>query len=115
MAYNLSDPDFLSDPTPVIAEMRSKGPLVKVKMPLIGTLWCTTTDEAARLLLKTPDLFVRDGGAAGGKPLAERFWWMPPFMRPLLMNMLAVDGADHARLRHLVETAFARTSIDEMR
>ena len=83
MVYRLNDPEFLADPAPVLAQMRAEGPLVQVKMPIIGTIWMTTTDAASRTLLKNPDLFRRDPGPITGKPLSRRFWWMPGFFKPL--------------------------------
>ena len=75
----------------------------------------TTTDAAARKLLKSPDLFARDPSKGTGKTLAQKYWFFPPFMRPLFQNMLAFDGAEHARLRGLVDQAFNKTSTEDMR
>lgn len=47
--------------------------------------------------------------------MAAVFWWVPPFVKPLLRNVSQVDGADHARLRRLVAGAFARREIEELR
>lgn len=114
MAYDLRNPEFLADPTPMIAQMRNEGPLVKVRLPILGKVWMTTTDQAARDLLKASDQFVRDN-KGNGKPLAQRYWWMPRTLRPLLSNLLAFDGAEHKRLRDLVSLAFSRSEIDDMR
>lgn len=115
MIYDLTDPEFLRDPSAQIAKMQGDGPLVRTKIPLLGKMWVTTTDQAARNLLKSPTVFVRDTSAATGQTMVERFWWLPRTIKPLLSNMLAVDGAKHARLRSLVDQAFARTQIDDMR
>ena len=115
MIHDLTSREFLTDPGPILARMRAEGPLVRTRLPLIGEIWLTTTDAGARTLLKSPDLFARNNVAAGGRSLAERFWWLPPFMKPLLTNMLAYDGAAHLRLRRLVDSAFARTEVEDMR
>ena len=112
MEHDLTSPGFLTDPGPTLAAMQAEGALVKRRIPLLGQIWCATTDAACRDLLKSPDLFRRDGG---GRPLARRYWWLPPFMKPLLANMLAADGADHARLRGLVDQAFARHTVADLR
>ena len=104
---------FLSDPSPVLARLRAGGPLARTRLPLFGELLLTTTDDAARELLKDAR-FSRDPAAAGGKPIQRYFWWMPPFMRPLMESMLAKDGDDHKRLRSLVDRAFSRHSIEDM-
>lgn len=112
--FDLRDRDFLADPAPVLAQMRAAGPLVRVRLPLMGDTWMTTTDAAARKLLKDTR-FRRDYQAVTGKPLTRKFWWMPGFMKPLMQNIILKDGKDHKRLRGLVDLAFARTTIDTMR
>jgi hypothetical protein len=47
MAYDLGTTEFLSAPAPLLAQMRAEGPLVRVKLPIIGLCWITTTDQAA--------------------------------------------------------------------
>ncbi len=115
MDYDLSSREFLADPAPTLAAMRAAGPLVQVKLPIIGQTWMTTTDHAARQLLKQPELFARDPQAGTGKTMAQKYWFFPPFMRPLFQNMLGKDGAEHRRLRGLVEKAFNKTHTDDMR
>lgn len=115
MAYDLSSPEFLANPAPQLQQMRNDAALVQVKLPIIGKTWLTTTDAAARLLLKSPDLFARDPTKGTGKSLAQKYWFFPPFMRPLFQNMLACDGPEHQRLRGLVDQAFTKTSTQDMR
>ena len=115
MAYDLSGSAFLKDPSPYLAQMRAEGPLVQIKLPIIGQCWMTTTDAAARALLKQPDLFGRDPTVGTGKSMAQKYWFLPRFMQPLFENMLAYDGPAHDRLRGLVEQAFKKTAIDDMR
>ncbi len=115
MGYDLSSPEFLINPTATLAQMRADAPLVQVKLPIVGPTWMTTTDQAARALLKNADVFARDPTIGTGKTLAQKYWFFPPFMRPLFQNMLGFDGDQHKRLRGLVDQAFARTSIEDMR
>ena len=115
MVYNLSSPEFLAEPSYQLGKMREDAPLVRVRLPIIGKTWVTTNDAAARHVLKSSDLFVRDPSRVAGQTLAQKYWYFPRFIKPLFQNMLAVDGADHKRLRGLVETAFARTSIDALK
>lgn len=105
---------FIRDPGPELARLRASGPLAKTRLPLFGDLLLTTDDNTARSLLKDPR-FSRDPAAAGRKPIQRFFWWMPAFMRPLMESMLAKDGGDHKRLRSLVDRAFSRHSIEDMR
>ncbi len=115
MIYRLTDPAFLDDPSTLLAQMRADGPLVQVKVPVLGAIWMTTTDAGARTLLKSPEVFRRDPEPITGRSLAQRFWWMPRSVSPLLNTMIAKDDPEHARLRRLVDQAFARTAIDDLR
>ncbi len=115
MVFQLNDPGFLANPAPQLAQMRAQGAAVRTYVPLIGTVWVTTTDAAARKVLKDPDRFAHDPTRAGRRTLAAHFWWLPRFLRPLLHNILSVDGAEHARLRGAVDAAFARQVTDAQR
>ncbi len=115
MVYRLTDPEFLNDPAAQLARMRADGPLVQVKVPLIGKTWVTTTDDAARKLLKSPEMFRRDPAPITGKSLARRFWWMPSAIKPMLNTMIVQDDPAHRRQRKLVELAFARATIEDLR
>lgn len=108
--FDISDPAFLADPGPSLAALRAAGPLAPIRLPLIGTVYATTTDAATRALLKDPR-FVRDPRGRG----PNAYWFLPRFMAPLMRNMLMTDGPEHARLRGLVSQAFARHSIEDMR
>lgn len=113
--YDLRDPDFLANPAPMLEKMRADGPLVRVKLPLLGELWFTTTYAGAREVLKDQEHFSRDPVAAGKKPMERMFWWMPRFMAPLMQNLVLKDGVEHKRLRSLVDQAFARSSIADLK
>lgn len=115
MAFNLQDPDFLRNPGPTLARLRDEGPLVSVKIPVLGRIWLTTSDATTREVLKDTDLFRRDPQAITGKTMLQTFWWMPKTMAPLMQNLVVRDDPDHKRLRRLVEQAFARQTIEDMR
>ena len=103
------------DPGPALAALRARGPLARVRVPLVGRVWVTTTDEAARAVLKDTERFARDTRAVTGKGLAQSHWWLPRRLAPLTESLIAKDGAEHRRLRGLVERAFARTAVDDLR
>lgn len=110
MTLRLTDPAFLANPGPQLAALRASGPLAQARLPVVGQVQITTTDAAARALLKDPR-FARDPRGAG----AQKYWWMPRFMRPMLSTLIIRDGEDHRRLRHLVELAFAKSTIADLR
>jgi len=108
---------FKRDPFPTFRAMQAAGPVIPVKLPLLGRAWATTTHEATLAMVKDNDLFVQEGrhagkatGAVGGMQ-----WWMPRSLRPLTNSMLLRDEPDHRRLRKLVDRAFARRDVLAMR
>ena len=107
-----TDPDAAED---ALRSMREAGPLVKVKLPLIGTTWALTTYEGVDPFLRDSERFVRDPSLAGRKFLAGMQWWMPKSMRAIGNNMMAKDGEEHRRLRLLVDKAFLRRNVEGMR
>jgi cytochrome P450 len=113
MDWDITAPAFLADPAPVLARMREAGPLVPVRVPLVGRTWVTTTDAAARALLKDAR-FARDPKAATGRTMRRTLWFLPGFLSPMLDSLILKDGEDHRRLRGLVDRAFARTAIDDL-
>ena len=51
-SYNLGDPSFLSNPAPMLSQMRAEASLVKVKIPIIGSTWVTTNYAATSQVAK---------------------------------------------------------------
>lgn len=113
---DLESPAFKADPHPTYAGMRDLGPVVPIKMRFFGTVWMTTTHDTAKSMLKDADSFVQEARNAGGKGgMAGLRWWMPRSLKLMANNMLGKDDPDHRRLRKLVDQAFARRGIQDMR
>ncbi|MBR1280079.1 cytochrome P450 [Bradyrhizobium sp. AUGA SZCCT0283] len=102
---------FLRDPRAGVALLRSNGPVVATKFPIIGRVWVTTTYEAAAHVLKDSAHFTlrKEGGSLAGLP-----WWMPKFIAAVANNMLTMDEPDHTRLREIVDEAFRRRAVLDM-
>jgi cytochrome P450 PksS len=102
--------DFMRNPVDAVESLRKLGPLVQVKFPIIGTVWMTTTQEAAgRVLKDSANFTLRKEGRVAGAP-----WWLPRVMLALANNMLTFDEPDHTRLRGIVDEAFRRRAILDM-
>jgi cytochrome P450 len=103
--------EFFRDPAPAIARLRAAGAVVDAKLPIIGRTWITTTQEMAGRVLKDSETFTlrKDGNVAGMR------WWMPRVIRVLSNKMLTTDEPDHTRLRGIVDEAFRRRAVLEMR
>ncbi|WP_137389346.1 cytochrome P450 [Rhodoligotrophos defluvii] len=102
---------YFRDPGPAIERLREIGPVVRVKFPIVGKVWVTTTQELAARVLKDGAAFSlrNEGGLIAGLR-----WWMPATVAAVADNMLTMDEPDHTRLRSIVDEAFRRRAILDM-
>lgn len=112
---DISSQAYKRNPYPTLAKSIRQGPVVKIKYPLIGSFWAATTYEAVNELLRDRETFVRDPRSAGLKKGANLPWWFPRSMRRMTEGMINRDEPDHRRLRSLVEQAFLRRHIEQLR
>jgi cytochrome P450 len=107
--------DAKRNPLPLWRTLRDAGPVVRVTVPIFGTVWMATTHDAVGELLRDHHRFVQDPATAGHRWMATLRRWLPKSLRPLTRQMLIMDEPDHRRLRRLVEQAFMRQSVDAIR
>jgi cytochrome P450 len=103
--------DYFRNPAAAIEKLRATGPVVRVRFPIVGTVWATTTEALADQVLKDTETFTirkEDGTVAGLQ------WWMPGIVRTLANSMLSTDDPDHRRLRDIVDEAFRRRAVLDM-
>src|SRR6201987_1878103 len=103
---------FLRDPGAGVAALRASGAAVETNFPIVGRVWVTTTYEATARVLKDSATFSlrKEGGEVAGLR-----WWMPKLVATLPSNMLTTDEPDHTRLRSIVDEAFRRRAVLDMR
>src|ERR1700730_7506113 len=103
--------DYFRNPAAAIEKLRTSGPVVEVRFPIIGKVWATTTQALADRVLKDTATFTirKDNGDVAGLR-----WWMPGIVRTLATSMLSMDEPDHKRLRDIVDEAFRRRAVLEM-
>lgn len=111
LSIDFSSQDFFRAPLAALEGLRLAGPAVEVRLPIMGRVWMTTTQEMASRVLKDNQAFTlrKDDGAVAGLR-----WWMPSIFRVFAKNMLTVDEPDHSRLRGIVEEAFRRRAVLDM-
>lgn len=103
--------EYFRDPAAGTAKLRAAGPIVRIKFPLVGTVWATTTQDLANQVLRDTQTFTLrkdDGGVAGLR------WWMPKIVQTFANNMLTNDEPNHTRLRGIVDEAFRRRAVLDM-
>jgi hypothetical protein len=80
LPVNLTSQDFFRDPAATVRRLQAAGPVVEVRLPFVGRVWMTTTQEMASRVLKDGKLLTmrKDDGA-----VAAMRWWMPRILRVL--------------------------------
>jgi cytochrome P450 len=106
---------FATDPFPTYATLRESGPVFQTRLPLLGKTWVAMTYQAASEVLKDDETFVMEAKKAGKTLFSGILQLLPRILRMFSDNMLAHDNPDHRRLRRLVEQAFSRHSVENLR
>src|SRR5262245_17712006 len=115
IAIDITSPTFKENPFPTLAKMREAGPVIRVRFPLFGKVWMATTYEAVNDLLRDHRRFIQNPITAGNRWMGAILRCLPRSLRPMTTNMLIRDPPDHRRLRSLVDQAFQRQSIEDLR
>jgi cytochrome P450 len=103
-SFNLNDPDFVRDPYPVLAQLRSHGkPLWHEEMQL----WLAATHADASAVLRSKSL-GRIYTAQEPNEMWETFNWLHAD------SIMENEGRKHTRLRTLVSKAFNRGQIERL-
>lgn len=116
LEIDISSSAFKENPYPTFAAMHAAGDVIPLKLPIFGGVWMTTTHAATEAMLKDNALFVMEGRNAGKSGAAGvPTWWMPKSIKLMTSIMLLKDEPEHRRLRKLVDQAFSRRGITDMR
>ncbi len=110
---SFTDPRHAQDPAVIFDALRRQGAVARVRLPLLGAVWMTSSHAATSAMLKNDERFSLRKPGKGGAPVGLQ-WWMPRTIRLLANNMLTSDSADHRRLRKLVDQAFQRRAVGEL-
>jgi cytochrome P450 len=108
MRADFSSQDYFRNPAAALEKLRSAGPVVEVRFPIVGKVWTTTTRDLTDQVLNDSETFTLrqdDGRIVGWQ------WWMPGILRTIANNMLSMDEPDHRRVRHIVDEAFRRRAV----
>ena len=98
--------DLATDPHPVYAALRTRGPVHRVLVPGSGESWLVVTRDAARAALTDPRL---------RNDVRHSSTWQDDGGHALGRNMLQTDPPDHTRLRRLVAGHFTPARIAALR
>ncbi|TIN08874.1 cytochrome P450 [Mesorhizobium sp.] len=113
--FDILSPGFHANPFPTVDRMRTEGPVVSMRLPIIGRTWLAVTHDACATLLKDHESFARDPANAGSRTQARILRILPRSLGLLALNMLGHDDPEHRRLRGLVDQAFQRRTVEAMK
>ncbi|MDX3968927.1 MAG: cytochrome P450 [Bradyrhizobium sp.] len=113
--FDIISSSFHANPFPELDRMRAEGPVVSIKLPIVGRTWLAVTYDACAELLKDHENFARDPANAGSRTQERVLRFLPRTIGLLALNMLGHDDPEHRRLRGLVDQAFQRRSIAALR
>ena len=68
--FDILSPGFHANPFTTLDRMRAAGPVVRVKLPIVGRTWLAVTHDSCAALLKDHETFARDPGNAGSRTQA---------------------------------------------
>ncbi len=113
--FDILSREFHANPLPTLDRMRAEGPVIGMKLPIVGRTWLAVTHDACATLLKDHETFARDPANAGSKTQERILKFLPRTIGILALNMLGHDDPEHRRLRSLVDQAFQRRTIEAMK
>ena len=58
LKIDLASQSFMRNPFPTLAQLRAAGPVVRIKLPFLGSTWVATTYAAVQEVLKDDTTFV---------------------------------------------------------
>ncbi|MFD6876681.1 MULTISPECIES: cytochrome P450 [unclassified Streptomyces] len=102
-------PDFVSDPYPVYARLRRRGPVHHVSTPDGRDMWLVVGHDACRTAFTDPRL-SRDWRGSGNISQIINTGQDQPGLAHMLMS----DPPDHTRLRRLVAREFTTRRIEAL-
>ena len=76
-SFDILSAKFHANPFLTLDRMRAEGPVVRMRLPIVGNTWLAVTYESCASLLKDHDNFARDPANAGSKT-QERILQNPP-------------------------------------
>ena len=106
--------DLQSTPYMTFKYLRSQKTLAQIKQPLTGPAYLVTRYDDVVTVLKDPRFSNEQRYIGNGRVGVLDIWWLPPFFKTFMHNMLNLDDPDHKRLRNLVHKVFTPRMIRQL-
>ncbi|MFI2236257.1 cytochrome P450 [Streptomyces chrestomyceticus] len=105
MSHPMESPEFFRDPYPLLAALRERGPVQRVRSGPHGATWLVTGWAEARTAMAEPRLSKDTARYFADKPSKR------DLAPAVSTTMLATDPPDHTRLRRLAVKAFTPAAV----
>ncbi|MEZ4711471.1 MAG: cytochrome P450 [Caldilineaceae bacterium] len=113
--YNLFGAEFKANPHPTYAAMRAEHPVCRrTSNDGQSTIWFVTRYDDVAAMLRDHKRFVKNFRSTRTPAELAQLPPEPELLRLISNHMLNLDGADHARLRGLVNKAFTGAMVEQM-
>jgi len=112
MKLKLSAPRVRRDPYPTFAYLREHDPVHRAYLPMVGVVWYVSRYDDVTSVFRDPRLANCRANVGDGKGTPK---WLPRSFKPFVDSMITADGAEHRRLRALVQVAFTPRRIEALR
>ncbi len=109
--YNPFHPDFLRDPYPRYARLRSQAPAYR--HPIFRVVYLSRYDDVLRVL-RDPSFSMRRMETETFKRVFPIERLDPDLLEALRSNLLMIDPPDHTRIRNLVNKAFTPRMVEKL-
>jgi cytochrome P450 len=113
--FDLDSQEFYRNSNEIFAELRETEPIFQQTSPYGSRMWYITRYEDVESVLRDSEHFVLDFRRAFDPETLARISDRPQLMDMVNSHLLTKDGADHHRLRGLVNKAFTPRMISSMR
>jgi unspecific monooxygenase len=107
----IATPEMRIHPYPFYERLRAGGPVVNVQ----GPIWLATNYETVAGFLRDDRFSSDERKSAYNSPDGDDAFAATPFGRVARAMMLLLDDPDHKRIRDLVQKAFTRRVVEDLR
>ncbi|MEM1307786.1 MAG: cytochrome P450, partial [Pseudomonadota bacterium] len=112
---SVSNAAFRNARAPCFAQLHASREPLHLRVPFLGTAPVAYRHADVVQILRDTAAFAVNPKTAGKSGRLGFMWWMPRAFKRLGDNMLGQDGADHKRLRRLVNHAFNKRGLSDLR
>ena len=106
---DIVSPGFHADPASTLEQIRPLGPIVRIKLPIMGKIALCTTHDTCSAFLKDHKTFVRDPANAGKMTQACILKLLPR-----TLSLLNVNSSEQITVTYWADGAYKRDALNKL-